>query len=90
MQKISCESKQEYIEVQRRRYCRAAKAYKTRLLDEVCEVCGYDRKYAIKLLGRSKQPSKKKRGRKSEYDDPELTKALKRLWLKSGQMCSKR
>ncbi|WP_233231544.1 integrase [Tichowtungia aerotolerans] len=87
---MSCESKQEYIEVQRRRYCRVAKAYKTRLLDEVCEVCGYDRKYAIKLLGRSKQPSKKKRGRKSEYDDPELTKALKRLWLKSGQMCSKR
>ena len=31
----------EYIVVQKRRYHRAGKVYKTRLIDEVCEVCGY-------------------------------------------------
>ena len=87
---MSCESRSEYISVQKRRYRRAGKAYKTRLLDEVCEVCGYERKYAVKLLNGTRSPSKGKRGRKSEYNDPELIKALKTLWLRSGLMCGKR
>lgn len=62
MQKMSCESKQEYIQVQRRRYHRAGKAYKTRLLDEVCEVCGYERKHAIKVLNGLTGASGGKRG----------------------------
>jgi len=40
MKKMSFETKNEYIAVQRRRYSRAGKPYKTRLPDEVCEVCG--------------------------------------------------
>ena len=87
---MSCESRNEYISVQRRRYRRAGKPYKTRLLDEVCEVCGYERKYATKLLNNAHKPSKGKRGRKGEYNDPELIKALKTLWLRSGLMCGKR
>ena len=47
---MSCEARGEYIAVQKRRYRRAGKVYKTRLIDEVCEVCGYERKYVIKLL----------------------------------------
>jgi hypothetical protein len=90
MQKMSCESKQEYIQVQKRRYRRAGRAYKTRLLDEVCAVCAYDRKYAIKVLNGTRKPSAGKRGRKSEYNDPELLKALKTLWLRSGLLCGKR
>lgn len=38
MKKMSCETRIEYIAVQKRRYKRAGKAYKTRLLDEVCAV----------------------------------------------------
>jgi hypothetical protein len=90
MKKMSCESRNEYIAVQRRRYRRAGKPYKTRLLDEVCEVCGYERKYATKLLNNAHKLSKGKRGRKGEYNDPELIKALKTLWLRSGLMCGKR
>ena len=68
MKKMSCETRSEYIAVQKRRYKRAGKAYKTRLLDEVCEgVRLHGRKHAIKLL-----------------------KALKTLWMRSGQMCGKR
>jgi len=87
---MSCESRSEYISVQKRRYQRAGKPYKTRLLDEVCEVCGYERKYATKLLNGRRKPSKNKRGRKSEYNDPNLIKALKTIWMRSGQMCGKR
>lgn len=87
---MSCESRSEYIAVQKRRYIKAGKAYKSRLLDEVCVVCGYDRKYATKLMNGSLKSSRGKRGRKAQYDSPELTRVLKRLWICSGQMCSKR
>ena len=90
MKKMSCETRTEYIAVQKRRYKRAGKPYKTRLLDEVCEVCGYERKHAIKLLNGSLKPSRGTRGRKSEYGEPEFIKALKTLWLRSGQLCGKR
>jgi len=90
MKTMSYETKTEYIAVQRRRYKRAGKPYKTRLLDEVCEVCGYERKYAIKLLNGSLKTSQGKRGRKSEYADPELIKSLKTLWLRTNQLCGKR
>lgn len=90
MKKMSCETRIEYIAVQKRRYRRAEKAYKTRLLDEVCTVCGYERKHAIKMLNGSLKPSRGKRGRKGEYDSPALRKALKTLWLRSDQLCGKR
>jgi len=90
MQKMSCESKQEYIQVQKRRYRRAGRERKTQLLDEVCAVCGYDRKHAIKVLNGTLKPSAGKRGRTSQYSDPELLKALKTLWLRSGLLCGKR
>jgi hypothetical protein len=35
----------------RARYRRAKKAGKTAILDEFCAVCGYHRKYALRLLG---------------------------------------
>ena len=87
---MSCESKQEYIQVQKRRYRRAGRECKTRLLDEVCAVCDYNRKHAIKVLNGTLKSSKGKRGRKSQYSDPELLKALKTLWLRSGLLCGKR
>jgi hypothetical protein len=90
MKTMSCESRSEYISVQKRRYKRAGKPYKTRLIDEVCEVCGYDRKYAIKLLNGALKAAGGIRGRKSEYNDPELLKALKTIWLRSNLLCGKR
>jgi hypothetical protein len=90
MKTMSYESRNEYISVQKRRYRRAGRAFKTRLLDEVCEVCDYERKHAIKLLNGSLKGAAGKRGRKGEYNNPELIKALKTLWLRSGLMCGKR
>ena len=87
---MSYETRQEYIMVQKHRYKRAGRPFKSRLIDEVCEVCGYDRKYAIKLLNGSRKASQGKRGCKGEYNDPDFVKALKKIWLRSGLMCGKR
>jgi len=40
-----------YLEAIRSRYRHAGRAGKSKILDEFCAVCGYQRKYAIRLLG---------------------------------------
>lgn len=47
---MSHHSKREYLKVMHDRYRRAGKSQKQSLLDEVCQVCGYHRKHAIRLL----------------------------------------
>ncbi len=44
-------SRKEHLAKMRWRYAQRGRECKSRLLDELCEVCGYDRKYAIKLMG---------------------------------------
>ena len=40
----------EYIGAKRRAYAHADRAKRRRILDEVCETTGYERKYANRLL----------------------------------------
>ena len=47
---MSRKSKQEYFQVMYERYHQAAPADKSRLLDEVCRLCGWHRKHAIRKL----------------------------------------
>ena len=47
---MSNTSKREYVEAILERYRLASKRGKQRILDEVCQVCDYNRKYAIRLL----------------------------------------
>jgi hypothetical protein len=83
--------RQAYLKAIRSRYCRAGKKAKVTILDEFCAVCGYHRKYAIRLLNQRGKPRKKRRaGRKPLYASPELLMALKRIWFASDQMCSKK
>ncbi|MFZ5503067.1 MAG: integrase [Pseudomonadota bacterium] len=87
------QEKRAYLDAIRARYRRAKKAGKTTILNEFCEVCGYHRKYALRLLGapfrRAKTPSCKP-GPTSRYETPELIEALRTIWLASDQLCSKR
>ena len=83
--------RQAYLKAIRSRYRRARKKVKVTILDEFCAVCGYNRKYAIRLLNQYGKPRKKRRpGRKPIYASPELLTALKRIWFASDQMCSKK
>lgn len=83
--------RQAYLKAIRTRYRRASKKSKATILNEFCAVCGYHRKYAIRLLNqRGKSNAKRRSGRKPIYASKELLTALKRIWFASDQMCSKR
>ena len=83
--------RQAYLKAIRSRYWRARKKTKVTILNEFCAVCGYNRKYAIRLLNQPSTPKKKRlAGRKPIYASPELLMALQRIWFASDQMCSKK
>jgi hypothetical protein len=82
-------SRKEYLAKMRWRYARRGREGKSRLLDELCEVCGYDRKHAIKLLGGQFAASPGKVGRKPLYAK-EVIAVIKPIWLSSEQPCGKR
>lgn len=85
-------SRREYLEAIRGRYCKASRKEKAVILDEFCVNCGYNRKYAIRLLRKKKDVtlSQRRPGPRSTYGDESLLLALKRIWFASDQMCSKK
>lgn len=87
---MSLQSKREYLGQIRSRYRRAGRVYKSKIPDEYGQVCGYDRKDAIKRLAADPLRPRRKAGRKPRYAKELLLPGLKRVWLASDQMCSKR
>ena len=87
-------SKKEYLEAIFFRYKKAkSRPQKTRILDEFCQVCGYHRKHALRLLAKFKRfikPKIHKRGKPSVYNQPPVLAALERIWLDASMPCSKR
>lgn len=84
--------KKEYFEAIKNRYKNAEKDQKTRILDEFCSNCSYNRKCAIRLLN-SNSPRKKKKkraGRKKKYYKDEIKNFLKQLWQATNLIYSKR
>ncbi len=47
---VSARAKREYVHVIHQRYRAARRPEKRRILDEFCQVAGYHRKHAIRLL----------------------------------------
>ncbi len=83
--------RQAYLKAIRTRYRRARRKSKIAILDEFCAVCGYHRKYAIRLLNqRGKPKNSRQAGRKPTYASAEFQMALKRIWFATDQMCSKK
>jgi len=62
---MSPQSKREYLLSIWLRYQKANRKEKTKILDELCATCHYNRKYAIRRLLSLKKP--KKPGPKSQY-----------------------
>ena len=91
---MSNTSKQEYLQTIRHRYKYAStKKQKSHLLDELCQVCKYNRKYAITLLNATderKNRHKNKRGRKPIYDHPHILEVLIFIWRKTELLCATR
>jgi hypothetical protein len=86
---MSLASKKEYLGRIHGRYQRAGRGHKSRILDEFCTVCGYDRKFALRLLNRPLDRPKLKPGRKVNYDAQRLLPVLKEVWLTADQPCGK-
>lgn len=57
---MSHTSKKELIDKMRFLYQVATKAQKQGILDHVCAVCGYNRKYATRLLNQTRKACKKR------------------------------
>ena len=78
-----------YLKAVKDRYRQADKKSKTIILNEFCQICGYNRKYAIRLLNQKRKRIRRRPGRKPVYRSEELVKSLKRIWLAADQMCSR-
>ena len=91
---MSNRSKREYLTQIRIRYLQSTKEEKRKILDEFCEVCGYNRKYALRLLNKSPSAetssSRNKCGRKKIYNTAGIIKFIKTLWVSTNLICSKR
>ncbi|MFC2088049.1 integrase, partial [Calditrichota bacterium] len=53
---MSNTSRSEYLLSIKHRYLNASKIEKNKILDEFCSICGYNRKYAIRLLNQKSPP----------------------------------
>ena len=87
---MTIQSKRDYLQAIRIRYRTAPKEAKTAILDEFCTICGYNRKYAIRILKKKSKPSQRKPGPQPKYRDASLLQPLKRIWFATDQMCSKK
>ena len=83
-----------YLKHLKKQYVGASRKTKSHLLNELCRLGGYHRKYAIELLSGRKSSRnahiKRKRGKKKTYYQMTLLSPLKQIWFATDQMCGKR
>lgn len=87
---MSRKQKRAYLDAIRKRYKKSTRKQKATILTEFCHVCGYNRKYAIRILRAKLRKKLSKCGRKPRYDAKLLLPHLKTIWFACDQMCSKR
>ncbi len=88
---MSKKSRREYLISIKKRYKTCMKSDKKTVLDEFCNSCGYNRKYAIRILNSSINDNPIARiERKKKYDKEELKKYLIMTWKASNLPCGKR
>ena len=85
-------SRWDYLKAIYSRYKKVSKPLRARILDEFCQVCGYNRKYAIRLLN-GPAPQKPEvttaKGRRPTYG-AKVILSLTTIWEASGYPCSAR
>ncbi len=82
---MSQKSKTEYLEVMQARYRRATKTEKQSLLDEVCQVCGYHRKHAIRKLNHVlRAPGPRQRSKRDFTYSAATLSILSAVWKVAG------
>ncbi len=88
---MSISSRQEVVDRLRHKYHNAGIGYRRKLIDELCSVGGYERKYAIKLLnGRRPGPSGRRRGGSRPRYGAAERQVVEAIWQLSDYPCGKR
>lgn len=98
--RVTMNTRKEITKATRKRYRRASKKEKSRILDEICEITGWHRKHAIRVLNQAVEPPRKRgskvlakpketRGRKPVYTD-EVLATLRKVWAVLDCPCGKR
>lgn len=78
----------EYAEAMRKQYVVAGRREKGELLTDFCQITGYHRDSAIRLLNKTPVPCVGRRGRSREYGVG-VAEALRQLWETANRICSK-
>jgi hypothetical protein len=89
---MSGKTRWDYLKAIYIRYQKVSKGLRARILDEFCQVCQYNRKYAIRLLnGATPQKPKTiaRKGRRLTYG-VKMISALAAIWEAAGYPCSVR
>lgn len=82
---MSQKSKWEYFKAIYLRYRQADKVTRQQILNEFCQVCGYNRKYAIRLLNGLPPEKPKGRGRaRTPFYGPRVISLLAAIWEAAG------
>ena len=87
---MSQEMKENWLPKVRARYEKRSREGKTRMLNELCEDHGYERKYAIKLVNGSlpKTSGASRPGPVPQYEV--IEPIVRQMWLAAEQPCGKR
>lgn len=86
---MSHSARKQYLFAIIERYQKSDRNTKKVILDEFCAICGYTRKYAIRVLNKPLELSKRRPGAKRRYGD-DVREHLLVLWRAMGRVCSKR
>ena len=89
---MSGKSRWDYLKAIYSRYKKVSKRLRARILDEFCQVCGYNRKYAIRLLNGpvpQKPENTTSKGRRPTYG-AKVILPLTAIWEAAGYPCSAR
>jgi hypothetical protein len=84
---MDLKSRKAYMDAILERYRTALKESKTRILNELCEICGYNRKYAIAKINhwrasQEEPPPRKRRRRKKTYAT-KVMKIVEKVWARA-------
>ena len=83
------EEKRIFIKQIRTIYNFSNRKFKSQVLDNICNEWNHNRKYAIRMLKLKLTEPKKPKGPKPKYE-ADILLHLKRIWLATDQMCSKK
>ena len=72
------------------RYQRLDGRGKHRMLDELCDMYGMNRKYLTRLLNQKAGKKRKRPGPRRTYRPDDILPHLKRIWFATDQLCSKK